>query len=58
MDIAMDPIHEPKGMAMMAGTPQQGWALTRLLHAVSRVVPEHQVPPPPPEHLHGVSGRP
>jgi hypothetical protein len=26
------------------------------LNAVSRIVPEHQVPPPPPEHLHGVSG--
>jgi hypothetical protein len=26
------------------------------LNAVSRVVPEHEVPPPPPEHLHGVSG--
>jgi hypothetical protein len=26
------------------------------LNAVSRVVPEHEVPPPPPEHLHGVAG--
>lgn len=27
------------------------------LNTVSRMVPEHEVPPPPPEHLHGVSGR-
>ena len=30
--------------------------LAPALNAVSRVVPEHEVPPPPPEHLHGVSG--
>lgn len=51
-------VHAVKDVArhLTAHLDEEEQRLGPALNAVSRVVPEHEVPPPPPEHLHGVSG--
>jgi hemerythrin-like domain-containing protein len=43
---------------LVAHLDEEEQQLGPALNVLSGVVPEHEVPPPPPEHLHGVSGNP
>jgi len=51
-------VHAVRDVArhLVAHLDEEEQRLGPALNVVSRVVPEHEVPPPPPEHLHGVSG--